>query len=111
MPEYRTIARVADVPTNGSMPVVVDGQELLVCNSRDEIHVVENRCSHQDQPLDGGRVRNGYILCPVHGMRFKLATGEAIGQLTRIPLCVFDSRIVDGEVQIRRDLSAHRTRR
>ncbi len=107
MPEYRTITRVADVPANGSKLVAVDGQELLVCNSRDEIHVVENRCSHQDQPLDGGRVRNGYIFCPVHGMRFKLATGEAIGQLTRIPLCVFDSRIVDGEVQVRRDLSAH----
>ena len=107
MPEYRTITRVVDVPANGSKLVAVDGQELLVCNSRDEIHVVENRCSHQDQPLDGGRVRNGYIFCPVHGMRFKLATGEAIGQLTRIPLCVFDSRIVDGEVQVRRDLSAH----
>ncbi|MCZ0944672.1 MAG: Rieske 2Fe-2S domain-containing protein [Gammaproteobacteria bacterium] len=103
MPEYRTIAQVADVPTNGSKLVVVDGRGLLVCNSRDEIHVVENRCSHQDQPLDGGRVRNGYIFCPVHGMRFKLDNGEAIGQLTRVPLCVFDSRVVDGKVQVRLD--------
>lgn len=106
MSEYQTIAQVADVPTNGSQLVVVDGRELLVCNSRDEIHVVENKCTHQDQPLVGGRVRNGYIFCPVHGMRFRLATGEAIGQLTRIPLCVFDSRVVDGEVQIRRNPSA-----
>ena len=106
MPEYQTIAQVADVPTNGSKLVVVDGQELLVCNSRDEIHVVENKCSHQDQPLDGGRIRNGYIFCPVHGMRFKLATGEAIGQLTRIPLCVFDSRVVNDEVQVCLELSA-----
>ena len=105
-PEYQTIAQVADVPTNGSKLVVVDGRELLVCNSQDELHVVENKCSHQDQPLDGGRVRNGYIFCPVHGMRFKLATGEAIGQLTRIPLCVFDSRVVDGEVQVRLDAPA-----
>lgn len=106
MPEYRTIAKVADVPANASKLVEVDGRELLVCNSRDEIHVVENRCSHQDQPLDGGRVRNGYIFCPVHGMRFKLDNGEAIGQLTRVPLCVFDSRVVDGEVQVRLGLSA-----
>ena len=103
MPEYRTIALVADVPTNASKLVVLDGRELLVCNSRDQIHVVENRCSHQDQRLDGGRVRNGYIFCPVHGMRFKLDNGEAIGQLTRVPLCVFDSRVVDGEVQVRLD--------
>ncbi len=100
MPNYMTIAQVADVPSNGSKLVVVDGRELLVCNSQDEIHVIENRCSHQDQPLDSGRVRNGYIFCPVHGMRFKLANGEAIGQLTRVPLCVFHSRIVDGQVQV-----------
>ncbi|MCY4342844.1 MAG: Rieske 2Fe-2S domain-containing protein [Gammaproteobacteria bacterium] len=106
MHDYRTIAQVADVPTNGSKLVVLDGRELLVCNSRDAIHVVENRCSHQDQPLDGGRVRNGYILCPVHGMRFRLDSGEALGTLTRVPLCVFDSRVLDGEVQVRLDAPA-----
>jgi len=106
MAKYRTIARVAEVPTNGSKLIVLDGRELLVCNSQDEIHVVENRCSHQDQPLEGGRVRNGYILCPVHGMRFRLDNGEAAGTLTRAPLCVFDSRVLDGEVQVRLDAPA-----
>jgi len=101
MSAHQTIARVADIPMNGSKLVDVNGKEWLVCNSQGEIHVVENRCSHQNRPLAGGRVRNGCIFCPVHGMRFKLDTGEAIGQLTRIPLRVFASRIVDGEVQVR----------
>jgi len=37
----------------------------------------------------------------VHGMRFKLETGQPIGQLTRIPIKLFESRVVDGAVQVR----------
>ena len=101
MAEFRTIASVGDVPPNGSVASELDGVSLLVCNTGDELVVVENRCSHQNKPLEGGRIRNGYIFCPIHGMRYKLVDGEPIGQLTRVPIKVFDTRVVDGEVQVR----------
>ena len=101
MSDFRTVAEVADIPPNGSIAVELDGLSLLICKDRDEVVVVENRCSHQDQPLQGGRIRNGYIFCPIHGMRYKLADGEPVGQLTRIPITVFETRVVDGEVQVR----------
>ncbi|MCP5178959.1 MAG: Rieske (2Fe-2S) protein [Pseudomonadales bacterium] len=99
MSGYRAIARVEQVRRNGSLAVEIDGLALLVCNADDVIHVIVNRCSHQDQPLAGGRIRNGFIFCPFHGMRYRLATGEGVGQLTRLPIRVLASRVVDGEVQ------------
>ena len=101
MSEFETIANTADIPANRSLAVEYRGLKLLVCNSGGEFVVVENRCSHQDQPLERGRIRNGYIICPVHGMRFKLETGEPVGQLTRVPIKLFDSRVVDGAVRVR----------
>ncbi len=101
MAEFQTVIHTADVPENGGVAVELDGVPLLVCNSGGEIVVVENRCSHQDQPLEGGRIRNGYIFCPIHGMRYKLANGEAIGQLTRVPINVFETRVEQGQVQVR----------
>ena len=83
------------------MALQLEGLSLLVCQSDGEFVVVENRCSHQDQPLERGRIRNGYIFCPVHGMRYKLADGGAVGQLTRQPIKVFETRVVEGEVQVR----------
>jgi 3-phenylpropionate/trans-cinnamate dioxygenase ferredoxin subunit len=99
--EFQTVAHIVDVPANGSVALELDGVPLLVCNTGDDVVVVENRCSHQDQPLEGGRIRNGYIFCPIHGMRYKLSDGEAVGQLTRVPINVFETRVVDGEVQVR----------
>ena len=101
MSNFETIANAADIPANKSLAVEHRGLKLLVCNSGGEFVVVENRCSHQDQPLERGRIRNGYIICPVHGMRFRLESGEPVGQLTRVPIRLFESRVVDGAVQVR----------
>ena len=101
MSDFQTIANTADIPANKSLAVEHRGLKLLVCNSGGDYVVVENRCSHQDQPLERGRIRNGYIICPVHGMRFKLESGEPVGQLTRVPIRLFESRVVDGSVQVR----------
>ena len=100
MSEFIPLISVADVPTNKTHALTVEGVDLLICNSNDDIVVVENRCSHQDQPLTNGRVRNGYIICPLHGMRYRLTDGEAVGQLTKLPIRVFNTRIECGVIEI-----------
>ena len=59
-----------------------------------------NRCTHQQQSLDGGRIRRGHISCPLHGVRFNLRTGEPMGQLTRVPLATYDVQVVEGMISV-----------
>ena len=47
MSEFIPLISVADVPTNKTQALTVEGVDLLICNSNDDIVVVENRCSHQ----------------------------------------------------------------
>ncbi|MBT5792046.1 MAG: Rieske 2Fe-2S domain-containing protein, partial [Gammaproteobacteria bacterium] len=54
----------------------------------------------QNSPLAGGRVRNGFISCPLHGVRFDLRTGEPRGALTRIPVETYAVRDKDGMIVI-----------
>ena len=101
MSDFQTVANVGDIAPNSALTVDLNGVSVLVCLSEGRFLAVENRCSHQDQPLAEGRIRNGYIFCPLHGMRFKLESGEAIGQLTRKPIRVFETRVEGEAVQIR----------
>ena len=75
---------------------------MLVCRFGGEFYAVENRCSHRNERLSGGRIRRGQIMCPVHGARFDLRTGAShTDQLTRAPICVFTTRVTsDGEVEV-----------
>ena len=101
MSEWTGVATEEDIPINKSLAVQVDGVDVLLCNDGGRFVAVVNRCSHQDQPLTNGRIRNGYLFCPVHGMRFKLTDGEPIGQLTRVPLTMIETRVEAGRIQVR----------
>ncbi len=39
------------------------------------VYVLVNRSQHQQMPLTGDRLSDGFIQCPSHGMRFNLTTG------------------------------------
>jgi 3-phenylpropionate/trans-cinnamate dioxygenase ferredoxin subunit len=64
---------------NESICLNAGGWSILLCRSGGALFAVENRCTHLDMPLAGGRIRRGYIFCPHHGARFALASGAAAG--------------------------------
>lgn len=60
-------------------PFVVEALSVLLIQQHGVVSIVENSCPHMDAPLDFGKIRNGNIRCPLHGMEFSLATGAGIG--------------------------------
>ena len=89
------IAALDELATNGGTPVEVAGRSLLVCRSSTGTFVIENRCSHQFTPLEGGKIKGPFIFCPLHGVRFDLRDGSPSGTLTSEPIGVFAAIIED----------------
>ncbi len=54
----------------------VAGQSLLLIQENGQRYLLLNQCPHQRMPLAQGTIRDGFIQCPTHGMRFSLLTGE-----------------------------------
>ncbi len=99
-PVFTAVAPLADLPRGTVREVGVSGRSILLCHDEDGIHAVENRCSHADMPLACGRIRNGWIMCPTHGARFDLATGEALGPPASMAIATFAVRVMDGMIEI-----------
>jgi len=57
-----------------------------------------NYCPHRGYRFDGGTVRDGVLMCPVHCYEFRLDTGE--GLTSGSPLYMFPIRIRDGRVEV-----------
>jgi nitrite reductase (NADH) small subunit len=56
---------------------IVGGQEIAVFRSRkNELFAIENRCPHRQGPLAEGITGDGKVVCPLHGHKFDLATGQ-----------------------------------
>ena len=99
----RTFTRVlpaAELQPNSKKPVVVDGKALLLCNAAGKLYAVANQCSHNDKPLERGRLGNGWIACPTHGARFDLASGKALCLPATQPIVTFELRVVDDWIEV-----------
>ncbi len=97
---FQVVMECAALSNGASKAVEVEGHSILVCNSNNEFFAVQNRCTHQNSPLEGGRIRNGLIACPLHGVMFDVRTGCGRGQMGRVPLRTYALRVVDGNIEV-----------
>lgn len=95
-----TPPRFALAPAEGeSVAVEIRGHSVLVCRSGGRLYAVSNRCTHAGSRLEGGKVCDGVITCPLHGAKFQLSSGECLfSKRNYAPLQTFAVREVDGQV-------------
>lgn len=75
MSRFVTVAKVDDVPENGTCGVMAGDLAIALIRSGGEVYALEDCCSHEEFPLSDGEVEAGEITCLLHGARFDLATG------------------------------------
>ena len=92
--------RADAVPSGKAFAFVHNGHSILICNSGGEFFAVENKCSHAEEPLECGRIRNGWIACPAHGTRFDLETGEALNPPAKDAILTFPLRVVGDMIKV-----------
>ena len=51
---------------------------FLVSRLGTEVFAVQNQCCGSVLPIDKGRIEDHYIICPWHGCKYDLKTGEAV---------------------------------
>jgi 3-phenylpropionate/trans-cinnamate dioxygenase ferredoxin component len=75
---------------------------VLIVNCAGELYAIENRCSHEDTPLDEGELdeTSCSVECPRHGSRFDLRTGRPLSLPAYQPVEVFDVAVEDGLVVV-----------
>ena len=113
------IASVEDVSEEGSRVLTeVDGVEIAIFRVNEELYAMANYCVHQGGPLcegelDGrvtvgedplewkydGEERN--VLCPWHGWKFDVTTGESINN-DRYKIPTYEVEVENGEVYVLR---------
>ncbi|OMQ13808.1 hypothetical protein A7K94_0221000, partial [Modestobacter sp. VKM Ac-2676] len=95
-------AAAADLPDGEPVGVDVDGVPVVLVATGGEVRAVGGRCPHLGGPMGEGWLHRGELVCPWHGSRFSLADGEPAQGPSTAPLPCFDTRVRDGQVEIRR---------
>jgi 3-phenylpropionate/trans-cinnamate dioxygenase ferredoxin component len=83
--------------------LAVGRRMVAIARSGEEYFAIEDVCTHDGAELTGGEIEGAEIICPRHGARFCLRTGEALTPPAYEPVRVFATRIDDGRLWIRAD--------
>jgi 3-phenylpropionate/trans-cinnamate dioxygenase ferredoxin component len=80
--------------------VEIDGTRIAVFKLADGYYAIEDVCTHDGGQLTGGCVENDEIICPRHGARFSIKTGEALTAPAYEPTYIFPVRVENEVVQV-----------
>jgi chlorite dismutase/nitrite reductase/ring-hydroxylating ferredoxin subunit len=87
-----------EIPEGGSALVYVAGEQVALFNAGGRFYAIGNRCPHANGPLVDGALDGTTVICPLHGSRFDLATGEPLHGPANRPAKTFGVRIKGGDV-------------
>lgn len=86
--------------------VNIDTMMVAVFNLDGDFYAIEDICSHDGSPMLGCGLKQDdlvfgdQIVCPRHGARFSIRTGEALTPPAYEPVTTFPVRIENGIVQV-----------
>lgn len=99
---WHQIGAVEDFPAGELVRRSVDDVPLVVVRELGgTMDALAERCSHLAGPLSEGTVADGCVQCPWQGSVFRLSDGWNVRGPATAPQPAFDTRIVDGRVEVR----------
>lgn len=100
MPDFLKVAQTTDLAPGESMLVEYDDDDVGLFNLDGEIYAISDVCTHDDGPLVEGHLDGDCIVCPRHGARFNIKTGQqTMPAFSPVPL--YDVKIVGEDIFIR----------
>lgn len=93
-------AELSAIPDPGMAAFDLGPERVLIARAGGTLYAVEDRCSHDDGPLDEGQMDGTDVVCPRHGARFDLRTGAATRMPASAPVRVFPVKVEGGAVLV-----------
>ena len=103
MSDWVDVARVEDLPPGDRRAVDVEDVMIIVFNLDGDYYAIEDVCTHDYSSLDDGELDGQQIICPRHGARFDVKTGEALTAPAYEAIPTFPVRVENGTVQVKDD--------
>ena len=94
------VAPAVSIRAGDYASVEVDGRFVAVFNVDGEFLAVEDVCTHDGEGLAGGELDGDVVVCPRHGSRFCLRTGEALTPPAYEAVRTYATRVTDGMVEV-----------
>ena len=98
--DFYEIAPVDELPNGERLFVELGDTPIAIFNIADNFYAIRDQCSHENLEIGDGDVDGYALICPHHGARFDLRTGEALTLPAVESVPVYPVRVRDGMIEL-----------
>lgn len=97
--QFIKVSDIKSIPLSKGKKVEIGHRSIALFKSKKKIYAIQNKCPHQGADLANGHIKDGKVVCPLHGWTYHLDTGVFVGnENTRIR--TYEVKVVDSNVYI-----------
>ncbi len=100
MSEWLDVTRADNLKPGQCKMVDVDDVMVAVYNINGSYYAIEDTCTHDGGELASGSIEGDEVICPRHGARFCIRTGEALTAPAYEDVDCYPVRVQDGVIQV-----------
>ena len=98
--DFLAVATVDELPVGQRIYLEIGDLYLIVFNIADKYFAIADLCSHDEEPLDAGELDGHAVICPRHGARFDVRTGQALTPPAVEPIPAYPVRVRNGSIEV-----------
>ncbi|MFW5714472.1 MAG: Rieske (2Fe-2S) protein [Brevefilum sp.] len=97
---YYSVCSVEDLPPGERLFIELGEDPVVIFNISGDFYAIADICTHDDGPLGEGDIEDHVIVCPRHGARFDIRTGEVLALPAVKGVSAYPIRERDGMIEI-----------
>ena len=97
---YIAVASVDELQPGERLLFDVGDKPVVLFNVGNQFYAIQDACSHDNSPLGDGDLEGYEVMCPRHGARFDIRSGQALSMPAVSPVISYPVRVVDGMIEI-----------
>jgi 3-phenylpropionate/trans-cinnamate dioxygenase ferredoxin subunit len=100
MSQFITVAKKIEIPDQTAKCVQVGGKRVALFNLNGTFFAIDDACTHMGGALSEGLVQGNEVVCPLHGARFAIGSGEVTAPPAQDGVTRYNVHIRGEEIEI-----------
>jgi 3-phenylpropionate/trans-cinnamate dioxygenase ferredoxin subunit len=96
MADFVKVARMDEI----ERLIDVKGTQIALFNINGEFFALDNTCTHDAGSLAEGEIGGYEVICPLHGAKFDIRTGEVLGPPAYENVARYSVRVTGTDIEV-----------